>query len=148
VRNFIPLAGAVALIACAPVVRAQSVIISDGFSGMNGAALDGRMPDTVDLPGTSYSTASNNTGVGAQPTIDTTAGNPAPSANTGFNASTFIDISSTGSYSKPTELTLSISLQLNTIQDDNTAGDVRGIFDFFPQRQSIATGRRAPSLPA
>lgn len=136
------------MIACAPVVRAQSVIISDGFSGMNGAALDGRMPDTVDLPGTSYSTASNNTGVGAQPTIDTTAGNPAPSANTGFNASTFIDISSTGSYSKPTELTLSISLQLNTIQDDNTAGDVRGIFDFFPQRQSIATGRRAPSLPA
>src|SRR5438105_5655774 len=71
-------------------------IVSDSFSGTNGASLNGRRPDGNDLPGRTFSTAAFDNAFGAQPVIDTGSGNPSASASTGFNAATFIDISSAG----------------------------------------------------
>lgn len=106
--------------------NAAPTIISDSFTGTDGSTLNGRTPDGADLPGRTYSAASeNSSGSFAQPVIDTGSGNPSPSARTGFNGATFIDISSTGSYTKPSLLTLGLDLQMNTIANDG--GAVRGI---------------------
>jgi hypothetical protein len=122
--HFTILTLAAGVLAFAPQARA-ALIISDAFSGTNGAALAGRTPDAADLPARTYATASVSTVIGVQPRIDTGAGNPANSADTGFNAATFIDISSAGGYTKPSQLSLSMSLQMNTIGNDGSA--VRGI---------------------
>lgn len=102
------------------------VIISDGFSGNNAQSTQGRIPDTTDLPGTTWSTASQAPGPGLpQSSINTVTGVPAPSADTGFNDSTFISIASTGGYTKPLQLNESISLRMNGVAADTAA--LRGI---------------------
>ena len=108
------------LFASAVTTEAQTVIISDGFSGTNGASLNGRTPDGVNLPGRSYTVASYLDYVGAQPGIYTGGGSPLPSATTGFNAVVFYDLSSNGGYTKPSLLTLSIDIQINTAANNVT----------------------------
>jgi hypothetical protein len=102
---------------------AAQVIVSDSFTGTNGSSLNGRTPDGANLPGRTFVSPVNPTG--ARPSIDTSTGNPAASALTGFNEPTYMDISGTGGYAKPTRLTLSVDLQMNTIQGGGPA--VRGI---------------------
>ena len=123
-----------ALFLGAPATRADVTVVSDSFSGTNGATLIGRTPDGVNLPGRTFSVAGSNGSFGEQPVIDTSAGNAAPSAHTGWNHTIFIDISSTGSYSKRTRLTMSMSLQMHSVSNDADASNVRGIGlgFFFP----------------
>lgn len=106
-------------------VRAANTIISDAFTGANGASVPGRTPDTTNLPGATYY------GDIQTSTIDNTAGNPANSANTGFNSRTMISIGSAGSYVKPSVLTISADLQMNGLTDGG--GFIRGLgLGFYP----------------
>ena len=146
-RRTAPLALTAGLLLCgaASSLRAQT-IISDGFSGTNGATLNGRTPDTTDLPGTTYTTSSQNTGPYQQPSISTAATNATggTSADSGFNGSASLSIASTGTFTKPTTLTLSASIEINNIQDDNSAALARGIglgfFTAVPANNSADNG--------
>ena len=127
------LLGAAALTLNAPL-HAQTTIISDGFStntdgssATAGSTLDGRNPDTVNLTGNTYlATTQNPGGQYAQPVL---TGSPSFVAGTGFNGTDSISIASNGAFAKPTSLTLSLDLQINTLQDDGgtNATSARGI---------------------
>ena len=104
-------------------------IVSDDFSITNAAAnannpvdattaTAGRSPSLANLPGRTYTTFTNGTAAGtAQPSIIMGSGNPAPSANTGFNGATYLNIGSNSSmnYTLPTNITISGDVQLGSI---------------------------------
>ena len=132
------------LLLSAPSVLGQA-ILSDYFSGSNLASISGRTPDGADLPGSTW-TATNLNGVGAG-YISTGTGNSAPSVFGGQNADFTINISSSGGYTKPAALTLSLDVKLNTIYDDYAANHVpvRGIgLGFF---SSTGGGTVEASIP-
>ena len=91
-----------------PVVQ-TTTIVQDDFSITNSTAnaanpvdattnVSGRSPDLADLPGATYTTWSLASGGGdATQAIDTSAGNPFPSATTGFNSATYLNIGSNAS---------------------------------------------------
>ena len=110
-----------------PATQAQTLIITDTFSGTNGATLNGRTPDGTNLPGRTFSSASYLSGLGADQTIDTSAGSSAPSALAGFNGSVTYNLSSNGGYTKPALLTLSLDLQINTSENSPTPASLRGV---------------------
>lgn len=118
--------GLIAGLAVVVVARGQTTIISDTFSGTGGATLNGRTPDGVNLPGRTFSSASYLSGLGADQTIDSGAGSPAPSALTGFNGSVTYNLASNGGYVKPSLLTLSLDLQINTALD-SLPDSLRGV---------------------
>ena len=128
-RRAAPLVLSAGLLLCGATASLNAqTIISDGFGGpndTNGATLNGRTPDTTDLPGGTYTTSTQNSGPYQQPTISTAAGGS--SANTGFNGSDSISVASTGTFTKPTMLTLSASIEINNLQDDGSAMLARGI---------------------
>jgi hypothetical protein len=112
-------------LACVAISANATTIISDAFSGINGAAIDGRTPDGTDLPGgTEYVTTAGN-GVPI-PVILTGSGNPAPTASTGFHSSASISIASTGTYVKPIQFVISADLCVNTITGSGTS-EGRGV---------------------
>jgi MYXO-CTERM domain-containing protein len=102
------------------------VVVQDAFSGTNAATLTGRTPDTVDLPGTTYQSFANNSCC-AQAAIDTGTGTPSPSADTGFNNATYLNIGSVGSYHLPSEITISGDIQINSIITNDVAAYPRGV---------------------
>ena len=113
------------LVAYGPAARASAVIVSDGFSGTNGANINGRSPDGTNLPGSAWTVAQN---ASAYPmTIDTSVGNPAPSANTNFNDAAGISIGSANSYTEPGILTVNADLNRGTIVGGGLAYNVYGV---------------------
>lgn len=117
---------ALGLLIFAGEVQGQMTIISDSFSGTNGATMNGRTPDGFNLPGGTYASASYLSGLGADQTIITGVGSPGPAALAGFNGSVIYNLASNGAYTKPSLLTLSIDLQINTTQDD-LPNSLRGV---------------------
>jgi hypothetical protein len=95
---------------CPALASAETVIVSDSFTGINEASLSGRTPDGVDLFGRTWTTAGF-----SGTAINTAAGNPAPSAVGGFNGVVRMDVGSTGGYIKPSDFTLSLDLQMVSI---------------------------------
>ena len=118
-----------------PALRAQT-ILSDGFSGSNGASLNGRTPDTADLPGTTYTSMTLSPGQPEEPSINTGAGNPAPDANTGFSGNAALSIASVGAYVKPSVLNLSLDINVNDLNGGNGIG--LGFFLNGPQQLSAS----------
>ncbi len=93
------------------VPAATTIIVSDSFTGTNGSSLAGRTPDGAHLNGQTWSTAGFNDTV-----INSAAGNPAPSAQGGFNGVVRMDISTpTAGYIKPSDFTLSLDLQMMSV---------------------------------
>ncbi|MEJ0001218.1 MAG: hypothetical protein WDO13_19915 [Verrucomicrobiota bacterium] len=92
------------------------VIVNDSFGGAGGAYLNGRTPDGKNLPGQTWISNTQNSPQSAL--LDAAAGNPAPSVNTTYNAFAAISLASNEAarYAKPTLLTISADLQLNTIE--------------------------------
>ena len=104
-----------AVVACGifcPVrLPATTIIVSDSFTGTNGSSLGGRTPDGTHLNGQTWSTAGFN-----DTTINSAAGNPAPSAVGGFNGVVRMDISTpTAGYIKPSDFSLSLDLQMMSV---------------------------------
>ncbi len=98
-------ASAVLLLNC-PVQA--NTIVSDAFTGTNGAAIAGRTPDTADLPGGVY-VATN----GSYPATIQSG-----SANLSTDLGESVTIASAGSYVKPTVLTISASLYEGNLTAD------------------------------
>jgi len=98
--------------------NAAKATIQDGFSGefmAGNGAMTGRTPDTRNLPGHTY-TEQQNANVHARMELDPSIGNPGSSLKTGFNNSAHIRIGD----APPTQpITLSLDVQLHTIQDDD-----------------------------
>ena len=116
---------ALGIVAYGGVSHASTIIVSDGFSGVNGANINGRAPDGVNLPGSNWAVAQN---AAAYPmTIDTSVGNPAPSANTNFNDAAGISIASANSYTEPSVLTISGDLNMGNIVGGGLSYNVYGV---------------------
>jgi methionine-rich copper-binding protein CopC len=99
------------------------VIVHDGFSGSfvrGNGAMSGRVPDSVNLTGRTY-TEQQNINDHARMELDSSTGHPGPSLKTGFNNSAHIQWC-TGTPRHP--VTLSIDAQVNSLVDD---ADPRGI---------------------
>ena len=118
------------------ILPAANTIISEDFNGTNGAALAGRSPDLVNLPGTSYSVE------GTMPTLDTTGIGNIPLgialqsvASTSYNSASWLSIAGTGGYVKPTILTVSATIATASLSDDSnfTRGIGLGFFISAPQ---------------
>jgi hypothetical protein len=123
------------------MLPAANTIISDDFNGTNGAALAGRTPDLVNLPGTSYSVN------GTTPTLDTSGIGNIPLgiglqsvASTSYNSASWLGIGSNGGYVKPSILTLSATISTNSIDGHTlpdtfhaTRGIGLGFFNSAPQ---------------
>ncbi|MGC8559746.1 MAG: PEP-CTERM sorting domain-containing protein [Phycisphaerae bacterium] len=127
------------------IASASNVIVSDGFSGTNGATVNGRTPDGVDLPGSSWQVGQQNAGGTSPMTIDTTVGNPSPSVSTNYNDAAGISIASANGYTEPSVLTISADLNIGTIQggglSDNTYGLGLGFWGTVPTNgQNSFTG--------
>ena len=127
------------------VASASTVIVSDGFSGTNGASVNGRTPDGVDLPGSTWQVGQQNAGGTSPMTIDTSIGNPAPSVSTNFNDAAGISIASANGYTEPSELTISADLNIGTIHGGglsyNTYGEGLGFWSTVPTNgQNSFTG--------
>lgn len=95
-------------------VASAEVIVSDAFTGNNNAAINGRTPDTANLPGGAWSLLQFNSTGNFNANVKTDAGDPAPrayfSAAGNSTGSIAIPISSAGLYTKPTEMTISADL--------------------------------------
>ncbi len=99
------------------VSASANVIISDAFTGSNNADIDGRTPDTTNLPGGTWSKQPFNSSGTFNATVQTDDGDPAPrgqfNAAGNSNGSIAIPITSSGAYTKPTEMTLSADLAMD-----------------------------------
>ncbi|MBT7297858.1 MAG: hypothetical protein HN849_00005, partial [Victivallales bacterium] len=128
-------------ITCASTAQ---VIVQDGFSGTfagGNGAMAGRTPDTVNLPGNTY-TEQQNANVKAKMELDTTNGSPGNSLKTGFNNSAHLQYSNSGN--PPVPITLSMDVQINTIADDTAARGIGLGFwsplpTLYPGTESYAT---------
>jgi hypothetical protein len=132
---------AACLIAFPSTLPADNIIIADDFNGINGAALAGRAPDLVNLPGTSYSVN------GTTPTLDTSGIGNIPLgiglqsvASTSYNSASWLSIGSNGGYIKPSILTLSATIDTHSIDGFTlpdafhvTRGIGLGFFNSAPQ---------------
>ena len=107
--------------------RASTIIVSDGFSGTNGANINGRTPDGANLPGSTWQVEQQNAAGTSPMTIDTSTGNPAPSANTNFNDAAGISIASANSYTEPSVLTISADLNMGNINGGGLSYNVYGV---------------------
>ncbi len=133
-RNVGAAAGFVAALACLSLLPAASrastvTIVSDGFSGANGATINGRTPDGVDLSGGLWGvTTQSGGGLAANPMVLTNSvGNPVPSVNTNFNDAAGISIASAPGYTEPTSLTISADLNMGSINGGGLAYNVYGV---------------------
>lgn len=116
-----------------PRARAYTVY-SDTFTGTSGTVLAGRAPDTTNLPTRTYTTTVQSSGQGTAPGL-TGSG----TAITGYNDTNYLSLASTGGYTKPTTITLSLSVEINTIAEDN-ATQGRGIgLGFFTTTPATGT---------
>ena len=96
-----------------------------GSRELMGLSINGRSPDGANLPGSAWTVAQN---ASAYPmTIDTSVGNPAPSANTNFNDAAGISIASANSYTEPGILTVNADLNMGTIVGGSLAYNVYGV---------------------
>jgi len=88
----------------AAICQAQTTIVQDSFTASDGTALVGRSPD-VDLPGSMY------VAHGGAWERDIVGGNATLGADAGLDLS----IASAGSYTKPTTMTISATINLGTV---------------------------------
>jgi len=88
-----------------------SMIIDDTFSGTNGSSLGGRMHDTTNLPGGTWS---------GHGTYAYTHDIQSNEARIGADIGADIPISSFGGYIKPTQLTISATFNLNSLVATDT----------------------------
>lgn len=114
---------AITLLAAARPETAQAAsttIIADNFQGADGATLDGRKPDTADLPGGRWHVQSQDaagTGKGHSPMVISTAiGKPAPSVNTNFQDAAAISIASNSKYGRTAKIAIRADVMLHTAQ--------------------------------
>lgn len=108
---------ALSLLGAASIAGAEIVsnaLVADRFSGANQAPLNGRTPDTATIGSNTFTATIQSNGF-YLPRIESSIGNPAPSADMNFNGAAFISIASAGAYTKPTVLTISADAQLNTL---------------------------------
>jgi hypothetical protein len=127
------------------IASASTIIVSDGFSGTNGATVNERTPDGVDLPGSTWQVGQQNAGGTSPMAIDTSVGNPSPSVSTNYNDAAGISIASANGYTEPSELTISADLNIGTIQGGglsyNTYGEGLGFWGTVPTNgQNSFTG--------
>lgn len=110
-----------AIAACAAFSMVQSdaiaqIVIQDTFTAADGTANNGRQPTTDELNRT---WVSGNQGSGTQlPIIENNR------LRTGFNSWHYIDISNSATLEKPTTITLSADLTVNTIAQNNAGAGV------------------------
>jgi hypothetical protein len=110
---FVVSLGVLAL-ALTAVPAGATVIISDGFSGADGAALNGRTPDGTNLPGVNWQITG---GYFGSPSISS---NTLDVPSIGGGA---LNISSVGSYTKPTVMTIAADLEVGNLNGgDNPEG--------------------------
>ncbi|MGC8540538.1 MAG: hypothetical protein ACP5QA_07895 [Phycisphaerae bacterium] len=109
------------------VSHASTMLVSDGFSGVNGSLINGRTPDGANLPGSTWQVEQQNATGTSPMTIDTSTGNPAPSANTNFNDAAGISIASANGYIEPAVLTISADLNMGTITGGGLSYNVYGV---------------------
>ena len=139
------MANQIDLIVVQPLQSTTAYIVQDDFSTTNSAAnasnpidatsaSSGRSPDLANLAGSTYATYTINAAtILAQPSIDTTVGNPAPSAATGFNGATYLNIASNGAYKLPKLITISADIQVNSIiSQEGYRGVGLGVFSGMP----------------
>lgn len=106
-----------------PVQPTPANILFDEFNGLGCGAVEGRTPDTSNLPGGTWS---DDIWFGylPEPSDNNSNGNPVPDMISGGSCHAWVPISSFGGYTRPTVLTISADIELGTI----SAGDVvRGI---------------------
>ena len=115
------------LVAYGTAGRASTIIVSDGFSGTNGANINGRTPDGANLPGSTWQVEQQNAAGTSPMTVDTSTGNPAPSANTNYNDAAGISIASAKVYVEPAMLTISADLNMGTINGGSLSYNVYGV---------------------
>ena len=109
------------------VVGASTIIVSDGFSGTNGANINGRVPDGANLVGSTWQVEQQNSSGTSPMTIDTSIGSPSPSVNTNFNDAAGISIASGDGYIEPSVLTISADLNMGTIAGGGLSYNVYGV---------------------
>ena len=126
------------------VAGASTVIVSDGFSGANGANINGRVPDGANLPGSTWQVEQQHSTGTSPMTIDTSIGNPAPSVNTNFNDAAGISIAGANGYIEPSVLTISADLNMGTIVGGGLSYNVYGVGLGF-WNALPASGTTAPS---
>ena len=119
------------------------VIVLDHFTGANGTSINGRTPDTTNLPGRTFTTF----GIFGEMLIDTGTGTPTPAIVTTPNSRMYIDISSNGGYVKPSLLTISADIQVGTADDSFPRGVGLGFFSSAPSGEASTnfTGLRIKS---
>ncbi|WP_052702972.1 Ig-like domain-containing protein [Paenibacillus beijingensis] len=120
-----------------PVVPQSTVVISDTFSGTNGSTINGRVPDTANLPGSEWSVLNFAANGSFSGTIKGDAGNPAPEARlvAGGNAkgAIAIPIASSSAYEKPTKIRIEADLSF-AVKATQHVG--LGFYSALPQQGS------------
>ena len=112
-----------------PPPPATGTIVSDNFStngtdvATQGATIAARTPNLANQPGTAWVNIGG--GTANYETTLSTAGNPLPSASLPFQSGVGVNISSVGSYVKPTTLTLEADLEVAGIGGSASAS--RGV---------------------
>ena len=104
------------LLTAVPAQAADIIIVSDDFTG--DGTMTNRTPDGINLPGNNWTTQANYHGV------PSTSGGQIN--NTPHGALSVMDIASSGGYTKPTQLTVSI-----TVRPDAGEGLRRGVGAMF-----------------
>jgi len=114
---------ALCFMAINPAKATVSVIVQDGFSGTNGTAIAGTVPDVTNLPGGTWQVDSTTSTGTFTATISTTTGNPSPSllmnCQGNSSGSAAISLASNGSYTKPTTLTIQADFDVAGMQTGN-----------------------------
>ena len=90
-----------------------SIIVQDSFTGANGTSLIGRAPDVINLPGGTY-IVSGSTATWGVPQIQGNA------AQVNSDIGALVSIASNGGYTKPTQFSISASLNPQSIYGSDT----------------------------
>lgn len=117
------------------------IIVFDEFTGTNGA-IDGRWPDTANLPGGTWSLLNFPSNGQYTSKIETDAGNPAPQAGLkaggNSNGAIAVPLSSAGSFVKPTRIRIQADLSFPTRAYQHVG---LGYYSALPQQSSSETVR-------
>ena len=98
-------------------------IVFAEFNGLGCGEIGDQAPDTVNLPGGTWSDAGYFNYL-PLPSNNANAGNPAPCLVAGASAQAWVPIGSAGSYTEPTVLTIEADLELSSLTSDDA---IRGI---------------------
>ena len=102
-------------------------LIDDTFSGTNGSTIDGRTPDTTDVPQVNWeyigwSFVQGGFNGGNANAVDTSTGNPSPSMGLSGYQGDALDIGSNSHYTKPNSLAISGDIEVSGGESGTTDG--------------------------